>query len=219
MNGCMRVSREHLHTVFTDRINVPRMDPIDGTLKLHMVSGTSEHGERLIVVLVGEDMTTTNVMTKTYKLKLASMPCACKACRGEAGHQETCIFKGIRNEREAWVHATLQNEKKPAISTEDKETFKLIYLQFTERLKIVLAGANMLGEDGSAKITVKIMKDFLRLHSQITSGRKHELAKRIVDLHELGIERPMQGPLAATYNIEGDDDLDAGGDDDSEIDA
>ena len=30
---------------------------------------------------------------------------------------------------------------------------------------------------------------------------------------------PVQGPLAATYNIEGDDDLDAGGDDESENDA
>jgi hypothetical protein len=74
----------------------------------------------------------------------------------------------------------------------------------------------MLG-DGSSKITVKIMKDFLRLHSQLTSGRKHELAKRIVTFAELGREMPVQGPLAATYNIEGDDDLDAGGDDESEI--
>jgi hypothetical protein len=34
----------------------------------------------------------------------------------------------------------------------------------------------MLG-DGSTKITVKIMKDYLLLGSQPTSGRKHELAK------------------------------------------
>jgi hypothetical protein len=47
------------------------------------------------------------------------------------------------------------------------------------------------------------MKDFLRLHSQLTSGRKHELAKRIVAFAELGREMPVQGPLAATYNIEG----------------
>jgi hypothetical protein len=86
---------------------MPCKDPIDGTLKLHMVSGTWEHGERLIVVL-GADMMPSNVMTKTYKLKLASIPCACKACRGEADHQGTCIFKGIRNEQEAWVHARLE---------------------------------------------------------------------------------------------------------------
>jgi hypothetical protein len=30
---------------------------------------------------------------------------------------------------------------------------------------------------------------------------------------------PVHGPLAATYNIKGDDDLDASGDDESEIDA
>jgi hypothetical protein len=75
----------------------------------------------------------------------------------------------------------------------------------------------MLG-DGSMKITVKILKDYLRLRSQPTSGKKHELAKRIVRFSELGTAIPVQGPLAATYNIEGDDDLNVGGDDESEID-
>ena len=107
------------------------------------------------------------------------MPCSCKACIGEADHEETYIFKAIRNEREAWVHATLENEQKLTISPEVKETFKLIFLQFNECLKIILASANMLRGGGLAKITVKIMKDFLRLHSQTTSGRKHMLAKRI----------------------------------------
>jgi hypothetical protein len=98
-----RVSRENLHAVFADRINVPRMDPANGTLKLHMVLGTLlEHGERLIVASMGEDMTpSADLVTKTCKLKLASMSCACKACGGEAGHQETCFFQKIRNEREA----------------------------------------------------------------------------------------------------------------------
>jgi hypothetical protein len=81
-----------------------------------------------------------------------------------------------------------------------------------------MIAASMLGADGSAKITVKIMKDFLCLLSQLTSGKKHELAKRIFDLPALE-EVPVQGPLAAVYNIEGDDNLDAGGDDESDIDA
>jgi hypothetical protein len=68
-------------------------------------------------------------------------------------------------------------------------------------------------------ITVKIMKDHLCLHSQPTTGRKHEFAKQIVEFSELGTEMPVHGPLAATYNIEGGDDLDAGGDNESEIDA
>jgi hypothetical protein len=59
---------------------------------------------------------------------------------------------------------------------------------------------------------------FFRLRSQPTSGKKHELAKQIFDLSELE-EVPVQGPLAAAYNIEEDDNLDAGGDDESEIDA
>ena len=59
----------------------------------------------------------------------------------------------------------------------------------------------MLG-DGSAKITVKKMKDYLRLRSQAASGRKHELAQRIIgDLSELGTVVPAQGPLAAAYCI------------------
>jgi hypothetical protein len=56
------------------------------------------------------------------------------------------------------------------------------------------------------------------LLSQPASGKRHKLAKRIFDLSELE-EVPVQGPLAADYNIGGDDDLDAGGGDESEIDA
>ena len=63
------------------------------------------------------------------------------------------------------------------------------------------------------------MKQFLRLHSQLTAGKKHELAKRIVDFSELGREFPDVGPLVGAYEIEGDDDLDGGGDDDSDDDA
>ena len=46
------------------------MDPIEGNLKSHMVSSTSEHGGRLIVVIIVEDMTPINVMTNTYNIKL-----------------------------------------------------------------------------------------------------------------------------------------------------
>jgi hypothetical protein len=112
---------------------------------------------------------------------------------------------------------SLVNEQNTSTSPEEKEAFKVFFLLLYEHLQRVLDGANILG-DGSSKITVKIMKDFLCLHSQLsTSGRKHELAKRIVAFSELGREMPVQGPLAATYNIEGDNDLDAGGDDESEI--
>jgi hypothetical protein len=79
----------------------------------------------------------------------------------------------------------------------------------------------MLCGEGS-KIAVAIMKDCLRLHSQITtSGRKHERACK-TNRRTSGAwqrERPTQGALAAAHNIEGDNDLDAGGDDKSEIDA
>jgi hypothetical protein len=52
----MLASSEHRHTVFTDRINVPCMDPIDGTLKLHMVSGTWNCGEQLVMVLGNDEL-------------------------------------------------------------------------------------------------------------------------------------------------------------------
>jgi hypothetical protein len=35
----------------------------------------------------------------------------------------------------------------------------------------------------------------------------------MVELRELGVEMPTEGPLAATYDIEDGDDLDDGGDD------
>jgi hypothetical protein len=137
----MLVSREHRHTVFTDRISVPRMDPIDGTLKLHMVSGTWERGKQLVMVLEN-DALQSNKIVKTFKLKIACMSCVCTACRGEA-NQETCIFKGVRNEREEWVHKSLVNEQKPATSPEERERFKLVFLQCSERLQRVLDRANM----------------------------------------------------------------------------
>jgi hypothetical protein len=207
----MLVSREHLHTVFTDRTNVPRMDPIDGTLKLHMVSGTWERGQQQVMVLESDELRT-NKTVKTFKLKIASMPCVCTACRGDTGH--ACIFKVVRNEREEWIHELLANEQKPATSAEERERYKLVFLACRDRIRRALVAASMLGADGSENITVKTMKDFLRLRSQPTTGKKHELAKRIFDLPELE-EVPVEGPLAAAYNIEGDDDLDAGGDDES----
>jgi hypothetical protein len=75
-------SREHRHTVFTDRINIPRMDPIDGTLKLHMVSGTWKRGEQLVMVLENH-ASRSNKTVKTFKLKIASMPCVCTGCSEE----------------------------------------------------------------------------------------------------------------------------------------
>jgi hypothetical protein len=108
----------------------------------------------------------------------------------------------------------LTNEQKPATSAEERERYKLVFLACRDRIRRALVAASMLGADGSKNITVKAMKDFLRLRSQPTSGKKHELAKRIFDLPELE-EVPVEGPLAAAYNIEGDDDLDAGGDDES----
>jgi hypothetical protein len=90
------------------------MDPIDGTQKLHMVSGTWERGEQPVIILEN-DKTRSNKMVKTFKLKIASMPCICTACRGEA-NQETCIFKGIWNEQEEWIHELLVNEQKPVTS-------------------------------------------------------------------------------------------------------
>jgi hypothetical protein len=92
-------------------------------------------------------------MVKTFKLKIATRPCVCTACRGEA-NQGTCIFKGIRNEQEEWIHESLANEQKPVASPEEKERFKLVSLQCSEHLQRLLDSAGMLG-DGSTKITVK----------------------------------------------------------------
>jgi hypothetical protein len=70
------------------------MDPtIDGTLKLHMVSGTWERGEQPVIALKNDE-TWSNRMVNTFKLKISSMPCVCTACRGEA-NQETCIQRKL----------------------------------------------------------------------------------------------------------------------------
>jgi hypothetical protein len=54
------------------------MDPIDGRLKLHIVSGTWERGEQPVIVLENDE-TWSNKMVKTFKLKIANMPCVCTA--------------------------------------------------------------------------------------------------------------------------------------------
>ena len=52
-----------------------------------MVWGTSEYGERLIVVLMGEDMTPIHFIKKICKLKLAIIPRVCEAFRIDVDHQ------------------------------------------------------------------------------------------------------------------------------------
>jgi hypothetical protein len=88
------------------------------------------------------------------------------------------------NKKNGFMSESLANEQKPVASAEEKESFKLVFLQCSEHLQRVLDSANMLG-DGSTKITIMIMKDYLGLRSQPTSGRKHKRTKRIVEFSEL----------------------------------
>jgi hypothetical protein len=84
------------------------MDPIDGTLKLHMVSGTWERGEQLLVVQ-GDNEVLSNKTVKTFKLKLDSMPWLMQRRRDEPRN----MYQRNWNEREEWIHESRMSENHP----------------------------------------------------------------------------------------------------------
>ncbi len=142
---------QYHHIVFTDRKNIPRVDQIAGTQKLHYVAGFSDSkrsGEG-----IGNDQ---------FRLVVGSYPCACLACRGLS--IEKSPFEHIRNEEELWVR-----QKRPQDVVPRNANNNASFNQCEAELKTIL---------GTDKITVKILTGALRKLNLPLSGLKHEKAER-----------------------------------------
>jgi hypothetical protein len=174
-------SSHYQHIVFTDRKVVPHMEPIAGTQKLHSVAGDSDSkrpGEG-----VGNDQ---------FRLVVASMPCACLACRGRS--TQKCPYEHIRNEEVLWVRQKSLEDVVPrnAINT-------AVFQQYEAELKTILDVDN---------ITVKCLTDALRQRNLPLSGLKHEKAERLVRYHRILRENPAAAPLACEYIVDDDEIVD-----------
>jgi hypothetical protein len=171
-------SSHYQHIVFTDRKVVPHMEPIAGTQKLHSVAGDSDSkrpGEG-----VGNDQ---------FRLVVASMPCACLACRGRS--TQKCPYEHIRNEEVLWVRQKSLEDVVPrnAINT-------AVFQQYEAELKTILDVDN---------ITVKCLTDALRQRNLPLFGLKHEKAERLVRYHRILRENPAAAPLACEYIVDDDE--------------
>ena len=180
-------SKTHRHVVFTNRERVPRMNRVEDTLKLHSVIGTNER------------RTSAQGATE-WKLLVAQNPCACLACRGK--DEMSCPFENMRKEKEIWVHEnTTPVQKRPP-----NKDHQAIFQQHEEELRAIL-------EKPTGNISCKMIATELRLRNQPVSGRKHEIAERLVACCRNASSSPTTAapenePLAVTYGIVVDGDLD-----------
>jgi hypothetical protein len=182
-----KLSNQYHHILFTDRDNVPRMEQIDGTQKLHSVAGDSDSkrpGEG-----VGKDQ---------FRLVVASMPCACLACRGKS--TQKCPYEHIRNERELWVQ-----EKSLQDVTPRNANNIAAFQQYEAELQTIL---------GVDKVTVKCLTAALRQRNLPLSGLKHEKAERLARYHRILLENPTAAQLACEYIVDDDELGDEGSMDD-----
>jgi hypothetical protein len=70
MDTFRKLSNQYHHILFTDRNNVPRVENIAGTQKLHSIAGDS-----------GSKRPEERLSNDEFHLVVATMPCACLACR------------------------------------------------------------------------------------------------------------------------------------------
>lgn len=78
-------SNIHKHIVFTNRIDVPDMQPIKDTLKISQVESSKEASE-----------------TNGWKFRSAFLPCSCPQCRTHCS-SEFCLYQRERNIKEEVV--------------------------------------------------------------------------------------------------------------------
>mmetsp|Transcript_4577 Transcript_4577/g.8910 ORF Transcript_4577/g.8910 Transcript_4577/m.8910 type:complete len:170 (-) Transcript_4577:63-572(-) len=133
-----------------------------------------------------------------WNIGVARRMCECKYCRGVA--EGECEFKHIRRYSEKWVREKLESDKRPV-----DEEYKRLEPQLLP-----------LFPDGE-KITVAKLKEWLRLHNLPVSGRKAELAQRIVDSIQNNTSTDVGPVLAADYIVD-DDDLEPNADDEDDDD-
>ena len=99
------------------------------------------------------------------------MPCSCLVCRGE--EQQECKFRSIRGIEECWVS---KKEKRAPRTRQQQETNQEnweLFQQCQPGLERLLGTTE--------NLSVKYLKIKLRLYGQPVSGRKHVLAKRLLE--------------------------------------
>jgi hypothetical protein len=104
-----RLAKEYLHVVHTDRINIPDMPAIKGTIAFHEAAG-----ER--------DPTTTD---SKWKLRVARMPCSCLSCHGQI--LDPCKYMHVRQEELHWVCEQRTISMAPTEFDQYKEQFTKIF--------------------------------------------------------------------------------------------
>jgi hypothetical protein len=103
------------HILFSNRLNVPTMERLHGTLKIHSAKG-------------GEPK---NVVTNKWHIQTAAMSCSCTSCRGLTS--EDCKWKHIRQEKEHWVSQKAKTKSRPK-NIEHQATLE----KYEEELKLTL---------------------------------------------------------------------------------
>jgi hypothetical protein len=162
LQGQLKDNRDaaHSHIVFTDRGNIPTMQKVKDTLLLHSVMGCSE--SRSVEKRGGA------APTKKYKLLVANMPCACRACRKKCRGVQTnmtCDFENIRLEREVWGSLQAKKKRREVDATEIE-----LYKQVAAALKL----------QNEKEVTCNVLKQHLIHHNASVTGKKRELAERLL---------------------------------------
>jgi hypothetical protein len=106
---------KYKHILFSDRLNVPTMERLHGTLKIHSAKG-------------GEPQ---DVATEKWHIQTAAMPCSCTSCRGMT--KDECKWKHIRKEKEQWVSKKAKIKERPK-NIEHQATLE----KYEEELKLTL---------------------------------------------------------------------------------
>lgn len=178
--------------VHTDRINIPDMPAIKGTIAFHEAAG-----ER--------DPTTDN--HSKWKIRVAHMPCSCLSCRGKILILEPCKYMHVRQEEVHWVceqAASGQRTISMAASTTEFDQ------KYKEQLTKIF--------EGNGSITKSMLQDRLRLLGKPVSGNKSVLAERLLVVTLANGEMtPNDLPLAADY-ITDEQELDSVVDDEDDED-
>jgi hypothetical protein len=150
----------HRHVVYADRANVSLMKAVDGTQKLHSVSGSAEGRQKAKV---------DGPPTQEWQLRVACMPCVCLACRGDATPTTECPFIDIRNERVIWASdESIRVMQQRHNTTGDKALFE--------------KASRIMELDGGEHLTVEKLKVALRARGLVFSsnGRKKDLANQLI---------------------------------------
>jgi hypothetical protein len=149
-----QLQNEYRNVVYSNRISIPKMEPVKGTQQLHDVASCK--GER----------DSSNM--KLRKLRISAKPCSCLKCRKGNG---VCEFTEYRKEKVIWVQEDCDDPENMTKQTR-RTTIKLtqeVEKQLREKI-------------GVEKVTTESLRTYLKAKGQRTSGVKAELVARVLEL-------------------------------------